>query len=302
MLAQKNRGAAKEAMNKKICVLGGTAVDIGGFPFQKLIHSDSNPGSVRISFGGVARNIAVHLAKQQADVSFVGLIGADMYGDQIAADLQKHGVDCKNAIRPDGSETPVYLYINERNGDMNVAVFSSRINDYVTKAAVKPLLPVIRQSDGLFIDTNLSEEVLLQVCRESNVPIFVDPVSTTKARKLHGLFRYIHTMKPNRIEAEVLTGLSIRSVDTAKDAAKKLCSLGVREVFLSMGTDGIVAADSEECIHIPLKEIREDSTTGAGDACMASLILSSFTGESLYERTERSMNYVLSILGRPSGS
>jgi DNA-binding CsgD family transcriptional regulator len=44
-----------------ICVLGGSNMDIVGFPNKRLIQNDSNPGKVKISLGGVGRNIAENL-------------------------------------------------------------------------------------------------------------------------------------------------------------------------------------------------------------------------------------------------
>ena len=42
-------------------VVGGVNVDIGGRSFAPLVAQDSNPGTVRLSLGGVGRNIA-HLS------------------------------------------------------------------------------------------------------------------------------------------------------------------------------------------------------------------------------------------------
>ena len=41
-----------------VTVVGGVNMDIGGWPGEVLVMQDSNPGVVRMSLGGVGRNIA----------------------------------------------------------------------------------------------------------------------------------------------------------------------------------------------------------------------------------------------------
>ena len=45
--------------------------------------------------------------------------------------------------------------------------------------------------------------------RSCTPPLFADPVSTVKAEKLRPILGKIHTLKPNRIEAELLSGVAI---------------------------------------------------------------------------------------------
>ena len=47
---------------KYVVVIGGANVDMIGTPFTSLSYENSSPGSVRISHGGVGRNIAENLA------------------------------------------------------------------------------------------------------------------------------------------------------------------------------------------------------------------------------------------------
>ena len=45
-----------------VTVVGGMNMDIGGRPNKKLVGKDSNPGTVRMSPGGVGRNIAHNMS------------------------------------------------------------------------------------------------------------------------------------------------------------------------------------------------------------------------------------------------
>ena len=54
-----------------VVVIGGAGIDINGFPSGKLIQKSSNPGRVKLSLGGVGRNIAENLARLGLNVKLL---------------------------------------------------------------------------------------------------------------------------------------------------------------------------------------------------------------------------------------
>ena len=64
----------------KLYCIGGTTIDLVGRPYQKLNLYDSNPGQVKLSLGGVARNIAENAVKMNAEVYLMSLFGKDAFG------------------------------------------------------------------------------------------------------------------------------------------------------------------------------------------------------------------------------
>lgn len=123
------------------------------------------------------------------------------------------------------------------------------------------------------IDCNLTEDALAWLFSHSgNVPIFVDTVSAFKAPKIRHWLSYIHTLKPNRLEAETLSGMAINSPQDAATAAKWFHEQGVQRIALSMGPVGVYYSeiDAENGWSSPLP-VNVVSVTGAGDAMMAGL-------------------------------
>ena len=110
------------------------------------------------------------------------------------------------------------------------------------------------------------------------MPIFADPVSVTKAERLRPILGQLHTFKPNLTEGQHLTG------ETAPErVVDALLAQGVKNVFLSLGADGILAGAGEERFLLPCLPTRMVNTTGGGDAVMAALIWSYLHGRSLAE-------------------
>ena len=106
-------------------------------------------------------------------------------------------------------------------------------------------------------------------------------MSTTKAEKLRGIVGKLHTLKPNRLEAEKLSGEVIKDEVSLARAAGKLLDTGLKRVFLSLGQDGVYAADHHGAIRLPCRPSKLVNATGAGDAFMAALAWAYLEGADL---------------------
>ena len=109
------------------------------------------------------------------------------------------------------------------------------------------------------VDTNIPAESIAWLAENVRLPIFADPVSTAKAEKLRPVLGRLHTLKPNRIEAELLSGVAITDEASLRAAADALLATGLHRVFISLGGDGVFAADravaeyADNIWHVPHK-------------------------------------------------
>ena len=253
-------------------VVGGVNVDIGGRTYAKLVAADSNPGRVSISLGGVGRNIAHNMALMGLDVKLLTAMGEDVYGNRITSSCTELGIDVSHALRVPDCATSTYLYIADEAGEMALALSDMEVCDRITPAYLAANQQVLQNAQVIVADTNIPAETLVYLAENCTAPIFCDPVSTIKAGKLRPILNRIHTLKPNRLEAELLSGVPIREKEDAEAAAKALIEKGVQRVFLSMGADGVCAATPQEQLWLPNLPGNMVNTTGCGDAFMAALV------------------------------
>ena len=253
-------------------VVGGVNVDIGGRSNAKLVAEDSNPGKVSISLGGVGRNIAHNMALMGTDVKLLSAIGEDVHGNRIVTSCAELGIDASHALRLSDCATSTYLYIADDRGEMAVAISDMAICDRITPGYLAGNQQMLQNARVIVADTNIPAETLVYLAENCNAPLFCDPVSTIKAEKLRPILNKVHTLKPNRLEAELLSGISIREKQDAEEAAKILLQKGVQRVFLSMGAEGVYAADETEALWLSNIPGEMVNTTGCGDAFMAALV------------------------------
>ena len=262
-------------------VVGGVNMDIGGRSHAPLVARDSNPGKVRMSLGGVGRNIAHNMALLGCDVRLLTALGDDLYAQKIAASCAELGIDISQALQVPGESTSTYLFLSGDDGDMALAVSDMDIYDHVTPAYLQAHRALLDNAQIIVIDANIPEASIRWLCENAKPPIFADPVSTAKAAKLQGVLGRLHTLKPNRMEAELLSGVPITDEASLERAAQTLLDTGLRRVFISLGGEGVYAADHSGAARLPCLPAAMVNATGAGDAFMATLAWAYLEGTGL---------------------
>jgi pseudouridine kinase len=263
-------------MGKRIVVIGGANLDLVGRSRVAYRSADSNPGSVKMSPGGVGRNIAENLSRLGAEVVFLSAIGQDPQGQLVARATEAVGVNLQHVLRTDCG-TSTYLCILDEKGEMVGAINEMEPIEAVTAEVTRGWEAVIASADLCVIDANLSEaaiEAFFSI--KGEVPVFVDPVSCAKAEKIKPYLAQVAGIKPNRLEAGVLTGLSSEDPIVLGQA---LLDMGVGEVVLSDGANGVYCFGDSQQLHCPVKPVKVVNVTGAGDAFMAAWVWSLFSWE-----------------------
>lgn len=264
-------------------VVGGVNVDIGGKSFAPLVAEDSNPGTVHVSLGGVGRNIAHNLSLMGADVRMLTAFGDDVNGQRVAASCSELGIDLSHALRISGGTTSTYVYLTDEKGEMALAISDMEICKRITPAYLASNLNLLQNAQVIIADANIPQESLIYLAENCTAPLFCDPVSTAKAAKLRPILSKIHTLKPNKLEAELLSGVKIESKADVEKAAEKLLELGVHRLFISLGSEGVYAAMGDERLWLPNLPGHMVNTTGCGDAFMGAIGWAYLEGRDLKE-------------------
>jgi pseudouridine kinase len=262
-------------------VVGGINMDIGGKSFGPVIDRDSNPGVVTMSVGGVGRNIAHNISLLGIDARMLSAMGDDLYAEKIAASGMECGLDFSRVRQVCGAATSTYVYLAGPDGDMALAVNDMEVCKEITPEYLADNLTLLNGAQVVVVDTNIPEESIVYLCDHVTVPIFADPVSVSKAVKLQTVLGKLHTLKPNRLEAELLSGVKIQSDQDLHQAAQTLLATGLHRVFISLGTDGVFAADSSGEVKLPCFHVDVKNATGAGDAFVAGLVWAYLKGSDL---------------------
>ena len=280
-----------------ISIVGGTNIDIQGFPNNDLIMNDSNPGEVKISLGGVGRNIGENLVKLGIETKLISAVGDDVYGRKILDESRLIHLNMEDSLILKEHATSTYLSILDGTGDMMVAIAHMDIIDKVSVDFIKNKKQLIENSKLCIIDTNIPKETIEYILTNyKGVDFFLDTVSTTKAKKIKDIIGYFHTIKPNKLEAEMLSGNKINNEADLKRTANFFLEKGVKRVFISLGEDGMYYDDGVNSSHVKNPKISVVNATGAGDACLAALAYSHFNSFDIGHSARFSMSAAILAL------
>ena len=190
----------------------------------------------------------------------------------------------KDCLILEGEATSTYLSILDEDGDMLLAISHMDLFDRMTVDFIKDKSHIIENALALVVDTNIPRDVIeYLVTTYKNKEFFLDTVSSTKAKKIKDLIGYFHTIKPNRIEAEILSGIKIEKEADLKKASEYFLKKGVRRVFISLGSEGVYYDDGNISGRIKGPTIKVVNATGAGDAFMAALVYAHVNNKSIEE-------------------
>lgn len=251
------------ARRPRITVVGGANADIIGIPDGRFRLRDSNPGHVRRSPGGVARNIAENLARIGAEARLVTAFGDDEIAAWLKQECTDDGIDISHSIDVSGIPGCRYLAVLDATGDLAAAVNDMRALDALTPEMLTE--DAFVGMDAVVLDTNLRSSTIARVAElAGGAPLVLDPVSTAKAPKSMPIIGRLAAFKGNLREAEELSGAA-----GAEGAAARLLQAGVQHVFVTMGVGGVWCASATESFALPALTARVANATGAGDAFTA---------------------------------
>lgn len=281
------------AKKRKAAVFGALNVDIGGRPEAAFMQGDSIPGCVSVSLGGVGWNIARDCASLGAETAFYSILGRDEYEAAIRRDAAEFGVRLDGCRWAEAGNNR-YLYISGRNGDMVAAVNDMRLCARIGPEYISSILPGLTDADVIVVDANLSPETLRTLAEGAEAPLVADCVSAVKCGRLREILPRVHTLKANRIEAEMLTGQI-----EPEACVMALRDAGVTRVVVSLSGDGALCGEGDSIFRLPAAGMPIADTTGAGDSLTAALAVGLARGLSLKECAALGMRAAGITMGQP---
>lgn len=268
-----------------IAVIGGANLDIVAQSSAPLVAGDSNPGQVLTTPGGVARNVAHNLAALGQRVALFSVLGDDAFGSSVLQATASAGVDVGACQRLAGARSSTYLAVHGHDGELALAVNDMGLLQRLDAACVQGWQAALLAARAWVLEANLYPEAL-QALRAlpGQRPVMADAVSAAKCARLRPWLPDLHTLKLNRLEASVLSGVDVQSLAQAQQACAALLAQGVHQVVLSLGAEGCSWARQDGGAgHCAAPGVPVCNTSGAGDALLSGLVDAQLRGATLVE-------------------
>lgn len=272
-------------MGKPIVVFGSFVVDLTGrcqglpVPGQTLMGS-----SFRMGAGGKGSNQAVAAHRAGADVTLVTKIGRDVFG-KVATDFyQGEGMRIDHVLVDEERETGVALIMVDSQSAQNEILVVPGACANITPEDVERCRPLIESASILLLQLEINSDALyrvIEIAHAAGVMIVLNPAPAAEIPE--EVLRKIDVVTPNETEAQVLTGVEVRTKQDAERAAKVFLDKGVGNVVITMGALGAFATDGVRSELLPRIPVDAIDTTGAGDAFNGGFVTALSEGRDLFQ-------------------
>jgi ribokinase len=220
-------------------------------------------GDLHIIPGGKGANQAVAAARQGASVAMLGRVGNDSFGPFLLDSLKSNSVDITH-VHADDSATGTAIIVVDANGQ-NSIVLSAGANGKVSPADVDNATSL--RPSLILLQLEIPTPTVLhaaQYARKNNIRVILNPAP---AKPLPDeLIALIDFIIPNETELSLLTGLEVKDIPSAEQAAKKLLERGAKNVIVTLGEKGALLVSGNQTTQVNAHKVNVVDTTAAGDA------------------------------------
>jgi ribokinase len=269
----------------KILVFGSFVVDLMSRASHLPVPGETVKGSFfKMGPGGKGFNQGVASHKAGADVTMVTKIGHDTFG-QIALDTMKDlGMDTARILYSDIESTGTALILVDENTSQNQIMVVPGACGTITNKEVIFLRDKVKESQFLLIQLETNKDAIenvIDLAYQYGTKVILNPAPVQPISD--EVLRKIDYITPNEVEAEILTGIRIDTIESANKAADWFFQKGVKNVVITLGVRGVYVATQQERKMIPAYTVKAVDSTGAGDAFNGGFVTALAEGKSIWD-------------------
>lgn len=253
-------------MNVPIYVVGSSNTDM-------VVKVDKlpSPGETVIGAqflmnpGGKGANQAVTASRLGGQVTFVASIGNDIFGRQAMQQFQREKIDTSFIITDKNHPSGVALINVDAKGENSIAV-APGANAQLSIVNVEQAFRSVKDQAILLLQLEIpldTVEYAIEQGYKKNLKVILNPAPAN--RLSDEVFKHIFVITPNETEAELLTGIRLTNLESAREAAEVLHQKGVENVVITLGAKGAYLSNKEIKRLIPAPPVTAIDTTAAGD-------------------------------------
>ena len=244
-----------------IAVVGSAMIDLTAYATVIPAPGQTLEGDLfTTGFGGKGANQAVIAAHCGAEVHFVGKLGRDLFGDSIAENFKKLGIDSEYVGRSDTPNGVAHIWVDS-NGENRIIIIPGANHEIESKKAIE----AIESIAGLAVvvaQCEIQQEVTLaafSAAKERGCVTILNPAPYQPLSK--ELLAVTDWIIPNETEFKELHGQAPTSDDVLKSFRPGKNSI------VTLGSEGAVLITSGgNLTRVSAPKVNAVDTTGAGDA------------------------------------
>lgn len=234
--------------------------------------------------GGKGANQGVAIGKLGTEVTMLGKVGNDSFGNDLINSMKNSGVNTEY-IEKSESSTGIAKIIVEGNGQNRILVVSGANMD-VDKDYIDRHIDVIKNADIVVTQLELplsTVEYALEKAKEFGKITILNPAPAAPLSEK--MIKSSDIIIPNETELSMITKMATDTEDEIKAACKKLLDMGVKELIVTLGSKGSLHVNKEKSEFYSAYIVKAVDTTAAGDSFIGGFV-KALNGDNIDEAIE----------------
>ena len=268
----------------KVTVVGSLNIDLVCHASRRPDTGETLIGDAFDIFtGGKGFNQATAAARLGAEVTLVGSVGADPFGEMLLAAAENEHINSKFVTRRTDIGTGIATIVIEPDGDNSIIVVP-RANMALTTADIDAAADCIADADVLLLQLETpiaTSEHAAAIAKRHGTTVVLNPAPAQPLPD--SLLRYVDILTPNQSETELLSGIKVSSQAEAHRAAEilrtRMIATENAAVVLTLGAQGALLLTGTTAERVSALSVDPIDTTGAGDAFCGALATALASGE-----------------------
>lgn len=262
-------------------------------------------GTFFMNPGGKGANQAVAASRLGGQVTFISKIGNDVFGRQAVQLFEEEGINTSFIFSDPNTPSGVAL-ITVDNAAENCIVVASGANASLLPKDLQKAKNEIEKADIILMQLEIpveTVEFVTEIAASCNVRVILNPAPTCTLSD--NLLNKLYIITPNRIEAEMLSGIKVIDIESAKLAATAIHEKGVQIVIITLGSDGALILDNNEFTLVFAEKVTPVDTTAAGDVFNGALTIAIAEGKGIVDAVRfacRSAGIAVTRMGAQSSA
>ena len=259
-------------MKNKVVVIGSYNTDLRiktsriPLPGETIIGGIFSEGG-----GGKGANQAVAAVRAGADVSFIARVGNDLLGKEGIQRLADEQINTQYIFHDTNVPTGVAFIVVDNRGENSIVV-ASGANALLSPADIETAKDEIACANVLLLQLESPIETIraaIKKSHEQGSTVILNPAPAQPLEK--NLLQEIDIITPNKVEAEMITGIKVTDEESLRSIVEKFFEFGIKNVFITLGSKGVFAGLPNSMELIPAFNVCSVDSTGAGDVFSGSL-------------------------------
>lgn len=261
--------------NAKVLVLGDVMLDRYWFGATNRISPEAPVPVVKVQEieerAGGAANVAMNIASLNVPVALHGLIGQDDAGSALDKLLNAHQIQ-NHCVALDSHPTITKLRILSRHQQLLRLDFEEGFHNVDSRSLLAKLKAEITAYGALILSdygkgTLDSVQQMIQIARQANVPVLIDPKGTDFER-----YRGATLLTPNMSEFEAVAGHCKDDDEIVAKGLKMIADYDLTALLVTRSEKGMtLIRPNQPAFHLPTQAKEVYDVTGAGDTVISVL-------------------------------